>query len=120
MMYMVQVPRGVPPKQVDDFPEGCARSRKGGVHFRTNSTIRITEDEYNHVLNSPNHGDFGRRLLVVHKGESNLEKAKAKEGTPEAKAEKKEAKADVDDSTGDSSVESFFSDKKSKKTKAAS
>jgi hypothetical protein len=84
-MYMVQVPKNSMPCQVDDFPETCTRSRKGGIHFRNNSTIRITEDEYLHVLNHPRHGAFGKRLLVVHKGESKLEKTERLEKVKAAK-----------------------------------
>ena len=101
MMIMVQVPLGTMPCQVDDFPESAKRSKKGALHFRANSTVRLTEDEYNHVLNSPKHQGFGKRLLVVHKGESKLEKVarKAPERTeapaPKAEVAKAEPALDV-------------------------
>jgi len=96
MMHTVQIPKGVAPCQVEDFPEGCERSQKGALYFRPNGTMRLTEDEYKHVLKS--HPELGGKMLLVHKGETAAEK-KAK-AQAEAKAKpapkaKVEAKAEV-------------------------
>lgn len=94
MMIMVQVPQGLGPRQVDDFPAECERSKKGSVHFRTNSTITITQDEYNHVLKS--HPDFGPRLRVVPKATASAAPAVAEtKALPKAKAKAGDAPVDA-------------------------
>lgn len=44
-MPIVVVPANVHPCQVDGFPSGAARSRKGAIHIRPISTISVTDDE---------------------------------------------------------------------------
>jgi hypothetical protein len=43
------VPASVGPRQVDGFPEGCERSRKGAIHLRPASTLVVTEGELAHL-----------------------------------------------------------------------
>lgn len=118
MKIRVQVPKGGMPYNVDDFPKDCERSCKGALYFRKNSMRTMTQDEYNHVLNSPKHKDFGKRLLVVMKGDSKVDKArKAKEAVaPKAAAPAKPAAAAKAPAKEDASEAS----KPTKKTKAGS
>ena len=60
--YIVTVLRGVRPQQIEDFPEGCARSVKGALHVSP-GTMELTEDELKHIRK--HHKDVARRFHVV-------------------------------------------------------
>lgn len=74
-MRLVQIPVGVTPCQVDDFPsevkeEGkkprsFERSVKGSLHIRPASTKSMTDDELEHLRTSKEHRAWGRRLIEV-------------------------------------------------------
>jgi len=81
-LYIVRVPRGMPPCQVDDFPAGCLRSRKGALHI-TPGTVEMTKDELAHIRK--HHKDVGRRLIEVQAAGKNPSAA-AKFMADEAKA----------------------------------
>jgi len=51
------------PCQVDDFAEGCERSKKGALYFRPSSTMDLTSDEYKHLMSK--HKRLGKSLRVV-------------------------------------------------------
>ena len=62
-MALVQVPIGVAARQIDDFPEGCKRSRKGALYVRPRSTMVLTSDELDHL--KAKHKDVAGKLIVV-------------------------------------------------------
>jgi len=39
----------MPVVQIDDFPEGCERSREGAIYLRPKSTEQVTDDELAHM-----------------------------------------------------------------------
>ncbi len=61
--YIVHVPRGLEPCQIDDFPEGCKRSVKGSLRLAP-GILELTEDEFKHLRK--HHKDLGRRLRMVN------------------------------------------------------
>lgn len=60
---LVVVPAGVGPVQIDDFPEGCERSRKGALHLRPGSTETLTAAELEHL--KAKHAVIADRLRTV-------------------------------------------------------
>lgn len=60
--FVVQVPRGVLPCQVDDFPKDCERSVKGSLRVSP-GVLELTEGELKHIRK--HHKDLGRRFVVV-------------------------------------------------------
>lgn len=60
---IVVVAATAPMVQVEDFPEGCARSCKGALHLRPGGTKVVTEDELAHL--QANHPKVGAVLRVV-------------------------------------------------------
>lgn len=61
--FLVVVPAGVGPVQIDDFPEGCERSRKGALHLRPGSTETLTAAELEHL--KAKHAMIADRLRTV-------------------------------------------------------
>lgn len=74
-MPLIQVPVGVTPCQVDDFPAEISaadgskrpfeRSCKGALHFRPATTRRITQDEMDHIKAAKHHAALGRKIFEV-------------------------------------------------------
>lgn len=63
MNRVLQVPSRVGPLQVDDFPEGCKRERKGALHIRPSSTLVVSEDELAHLKKE--HPELAARLQDI-------------------------------------------------------
>lgn len=86
-MPLIQVPVGVTPCQVDDFPTEVVaengekrpfeRSQKGALHLRPATTLRVTADELQHLRKAKLHKDLGRRLLEVQVKTKPVKKAPA-------------------------------------------
>lgn len=57
------VGHGVTPQNVDDFPSNCARSRKGAVYVRPDSSLTLTNDELDHIKDK--HPQLFKKLRVV-------------------------------------------------------
>ncbi len=91
-MPLIQVPVGVTPCQVDDFPaevvEGDGKKRpferscKGALHLRPATTRRVTADELGHLRKAKLHKDLGRRLLEVQVKTKEAKKAPEKPHVP--------------------------------------
>lgn len=47
-LFLVQFPAGVRVFQVDDFPQGASRSRKGSIHVKP-GTQKLTQSEVEHL-----------------------------------------------------------------------
>lgn len=47
-LFLVQFPAGTKVCQVDDFPQGTPRSRKGAVHIKP-GTQKLTRQELDHI-----------------------------------------------------------------------
>lgn len=62
-MPMLLIPANVTPRQIDDFPPGCARSQKGAIYVRPASTLELTEAEWKHL--QLRHHDVARCFIVV-------------------------------------------------------
>ena len=110
-MPLVQIPVGIAPCQVDDFPEKLGkgedakpfeRSCKGSLRLRPASTKVLTDDELKWLKEQKQWAHVGRRMHVVDvkivTDSSARSKAKPKEGGPVEKAQteaaaKKAAKA---------------------------
>lgn len=60
---IVVVAPTVPMAQIEDFPEGCARSCKGALHLRPGGTKVVTEGELAHL--QANHPKAVAGLRVV-------------------------------------------------------
>jgi hypothetical protein len=74
-MPLIQIPVGVTPCQVDDFPVEISaadgtkrpfeRSCKGALHFRPATTRRVTQDEMDHIKAAKQHAALGRKIFEV-------------------------------------------------------
>lgn len=65
MSNLVAVPADIGPAQVEHFPKGCERSRKGALHLKPSSTIIMTDGELAHARKKL--GPKGQKLRVVTK-----------------------------------------------------
>lgn len=86
---VIQVSRVCKIQQIEDFPEKCARSRKGSLHMKPGATLTVTRDELKHLK-----AKYERTFMVV--GEV--------KAPPAEEAEKPAADGDKGgsgDSTGD-------------------
>lgn len=103
--FIVVIPRGVEPQQVDDFPEGCPRHREhaGALHISP-GCFELTEGEIKHIRK--HHKDLARRLQVV-KELVPKPKTPSKESKPQRLEKETEPEPKAD--------ESFAKGKKSKK-----
>ncbi len=74
-MPLIQIPVGVIPCQVDDFPAETSaadgtktpfeRSCRGALHFRPATTRRITQDEMDHIKGAKHHAALGKKIFEV-------------------------------------------------------
>lgn len=98
-MPLVQIPVGIAPCQVDDFPEKLGkgedarpfeRSCKGSLRLRPASTKVLTDDELKWLKEQKQWAHIGRRMYVVDvkvvTDDSDRSKAKPKPGGPVEKA----------------------------------
>lgn len=75
-MPLVQVPQNATPCQIDDFGEGCERSKVGALYFTPGSTKELTADELAHI--EKNHKALARKLVRIPFDDSKGRVAKAK------------------------------------------
>lgn len=75
-----------PPRDVEDFPKGAARSVKGALHLIPGVTTEVTEDEYKHLVSKK------LRLLLLVPEETAPVAAKADEPKDATKDGKKSGK----------------------------
>ncbi len=103
-MPLVQIPVGIAPCQVDDFPEKVGkgedarpfqRSCKGSLRLRPASTKVLTDDELKWLKEQKQWAHVGRRMHVVDvkivTDSSDRSTAKPKEGGPVEKAQEEAA-----------------------------
>jgi len=60
-LFLVQFPAGTKVCQIDDFPAGTARSRKGSVHVKP-GTQKLTRPELDHIT-----GEYGIKFRTLRK-----------------------------------------------------
>jgi len=60
-LFLVQFPAGTKVCQVDDFPAGTPRSRKGSVHVKP-GTQKLTRQELDHIK-----GEHGVKFRMLRK-----------------------------------------------------
>lgn len=75
-MPLVQVSQNTSPCQVDDFGEGCERSKPGALYFVPGSLKQLTVGEWEHI--KAKHKGFAAKLLLVPFDEDKLQAPKAK------------------------------------------
>ena len=73
-MPLINIPVGIAPCQIDDFPKTVGkgedakpfeRSCKGSLHLRPSSTKVVTQDELDWIKRHKEHKMLARRLVVV-------------------------------------------------------
>lgn len=95
-MPILVVPANVMACQIDDFPDGCKRSREGALYVRPASTMDVTDDEYDHMQKA--HPQLAARMIVASNSPSlatrikQKEKGKAKVKAPPPKKEEPKKK----------------------------
>jgi hypothetical protein len=77
-MPTLVIPANVVQCHVEDFPDGCERSREGSVHVRPASTLTVTDDELAHLKKA--HPQLFRQLIVAKKAPSLADKLKPRAG----------------------------------------